>query len=166
MYVDDEFVRKYDKLIADRINRAKVPEDKFDEVRAEIYRRILSSDNYDPEKGAVSTWVHMICRSVISNMARKQAASRDALDHATDLGVARNKIGREDAGELSDELKRIFEVTNLSIRDINIVKDVHLNGYTMLEAAEKYRMKYYAVQKVVSRALKALRNAVKTEETK
>lgn len=158
MQIDDEFVKEYDGLICDRIAKSKINQDLFDEVRALVYRRILESDNYDPDKGALSTWIYMICRSVISNTYKKHQASKDALDqNCVDLEAAKNRIGDEDAGDPADELSRIFKATNVSTRDKNITRDVYLDGYTALEVAQKYRMTHHAVQKVLVRTLKALR---------
>lgn len=159
MYVDDEFVKQYDDLIWERIQHAGFRDEMALEARAAIYVRILNSDNYDPEKGAVSTWIYMICRSVISNMKIKKP---DALDcTVVTIDRIKNKIGKEDVdfNSLGPMVNQLLGKAGLSRRDKELIRDHHLNGYTILEAAEKHRMTYEAAKKAIVRALKQLREA-------
>ena len=161
MYIDDKFVKQYDSLITDRISKAKIHGEFFDQVKAKVYERILVSNSYDPEKGKVSTWLWNICRSVISNEVARRSRSQDVLDHPLlDINGVGSIIGKEDAGEESDELERIFNASGLSKQSIRILKKHHIEGLSMPEVAEQEDMEQRAVEQVIYRAMKTLRESV------
>jgi len=158
MDINDEFVRQYDQLISSHLQRAGLTGESFDDIKAKVYERILTSDNYDPDKGKISTWLWYVVRSVIRNEGKRKSRSKDALDHETvDLDSIHNIIGPEDAGTAGDELDRVFRQAPLSVRDKRMVKDYHLEEYTMAELAERYNLSLRATEQVIYRAMKALR---------
>ena len=158
MYIDNDFVQKYDHLIKSRLDAANLTIDQFDNFKSKIYERILESDNYDPNRGALTTWLYNICRSVISNELKKEGRSQDALDQEVlDLDSIHNKIGPEDAGDPRDEIDRLFKSITVSPRDEEIMRAVHLQGATPEEIAQEYELKITAVYKILARTMKALR---------
>ncbi len=161
MYIDDEFVKKYDGLVKDRIERSGIRGETFDHIRSKVWERVMASESYDETRGKISTWLWQITRSVISNETKKMSRSQDALDHAAlDLDDVHNRIGDEDAGDINDEITRMFDGANLSQRDQSIMRDHHLSGYSSKEIESKYGMEQRAVEQVIYRAMKALRQSV------
>ena len=165
MYMDKEFVKKYDGLITSKINKAGIFGDQFDHIRAKVYERILASNSYDPNKGKITTWLWQVCRSVIANEVKKHSRSQDAMDHQPlQLDDANNIIGQEDAGTALDEIDRIMGAAiGISHRDKEIVKMSYLQNSSTVDIAEKYDMEQRAVEQVIYRAMKALRQAVKDD---
>ena len=148
MNIDDEFFKKYSHLIADRVHKEGVPKHEVDEYVGLVYERLLSNFSYDPERGKLTTWLGWVVKSVVSNERKRQGRSQDALDHAVGLEAAN-----------TDELERVFTAAGLSDRDERVVRDFHLEGYSAIEIARKRDMSVHAVQKVLVRAMKALRDA-------
>jgi RNA polymerase sigma factor (sigma-70 family) len=157
--IDDEFFKKYSHLIADRVHKEGVPKHEVDEYVGLVYERLLSNFSYDPERGKLTTWLGWVVKSVVSNERKRQGRSQDALDHSVGLEAANTVIGAEDAGTVRDELERVFAAAGLSDRDERIVRDFHLEGYSAIEIARKRDMGVHAVQKILVRAMKALRDA-------
>lgn len=163
MQIDNSFVKKYDALINDRLDKAGLTGDMFDTVKSRIWERVMTSDSYDPDKGKISTWLWNICRSVISNEKKKASRSQDVLDHGELLSLdqAQVFIGSEDAGTAEDELARVFRrASSISQRDKEIVKDHYLKQMTVPEVVDKYGMEKRAVEQVIYRAMQALRKSV------
>lgn len=160
MKVDNDFVKQYGPLIRDRIRAQRVvPEEDVSDMESLVYIRLTSHPSYDSHRGPFTTWLGWVVKSVVSNEVKKKVRSTDALDHAVDLQAAANVIGAEDAGTAKDELTRIFKAAELTRRDEGIIRDIHLEGYTYEEAAERAGMTLEAVKKVVYRAMSALRSA-------
>ena len=147
MDIDNEFIKKYGKLIRSRLKAEGVRKQDRGDYETLVYERLLSNFTYDEERGTFTTWLGWVVKSVVSNQRKKESRSQDALDHAVDLDAASNVIGVEDAGTVQDELDRLFEAADLSQRDENLMKDIHLRGYTYEEAAERYDMSLEAVKK-------------------
>lgn len=165
MNIDDSFVKKYDGLIHDRIEKAKLPPSVYDDIKGKVYERIMTSNSYDPQKGKVSTWVWNICRSVISNEVKKHGRSKDALDyHPMSLEDASNIIGNEDAGTAEDEIIRIMEGADVLPRDKQIMVDYHLHGASTDHLSQQHNLSVRAVEQILYRTLKALRSYVSTEQ--
>ena len=81
MQIDDQFIKEYDNLIWSTIREKVRGMDTQSDVHSDIIIRLIeSSEGYDEEKGAVSTWVVWICRSVISNYFLTKARKHDMLD--------------------------------------------------------------------------------------
>ena len=161
MYIDDNFVKEYDGLITKKIARSGISGELFDHIKVKIYERIMASDSFDPKKGKMSTWLWSICRSVISNEVKKHGRSQGVMDHQPlQLEDANNVIGQEDAGTAADELNRLIKKADLSERDEAILRDSHLRAITSQEIAANYGMERRAVEQVLYRAMKALRQAV------
>jgi len=160
MDINDDFVRQYDGLITSNLQRAGVRGERFDELKAKVYERILTSDNYNPDKGKMTTWLWYIIRSVIRNEGKKLSRSKDALDQVTvDLDSASSVIGPEDAGTAGDELRRLFQKAQISPRDKQMVERYHLEEYTMRELAVMYSIPLRTTEQIIYRAMKALRQA-------
>lgn len=158
MQVDEKFVKQYDALIRKRIESAKVPMDIKEDLVGLVYERILTSNNYNPEKGKITTWLWHICNSVISNEVKKHKRSQDVLDVGkVSLEAASQVIGQEDAGTTRDELERVFDATDLSHRDKAIVKLHYIQGLTTDELAVRYDVGKRAIEQIIFRAMKALR---------
>ena len=165
MYITEEFVKQYEPMVHARVHsrlkkKGLVNTDLLETIPPLVWERVLKSDNYDTSKGALSTWLYYIIESVISNEIKKKAVSQDALDHSLPLEVANNVIGVEDAGDAKDELTRVFAAAELTRRDEGIMRDIHLEGYTYEETADRHGMGLEAVKKVAYRAMKALRDTV------
>ena len=158
MRIDDNFIKEYDGLIIKRLSIAGIYGERQEDMKSKVYERILSSDNYDPEKGELSTWLWQVVRSVLSNEFKKQRRSKDIMDndHLTleEIGAT---IGPEDAGTISDELTRIFAETNISERDESMMRDYYLNNCSLEDLVRLYDMKDRAVEQVIYRSLKTLR---------
>lgn len=158
MHIDNKFVKKYDGLIKDRLNRLGVRGEEFDEIREKIYERILSSDSYDPLRGKISTWLWQVIRSVVSNERKKASRSTDALDHdLLSLDEATHFVGPEDAGTARDEIFRLIEAADIVPRDKKMFLDFHLNGYTSKDLARRHKMNQRTVEQILFRTMKALR---------
>jgi RNA polymerase sigma factor (sigma-70 family) len=158
MHIDEKFVKKYDGLIKDRLDRMGITGDAFDEIRAKVYERILTSDSYDPMRGKISTWLWQVIRSVVSNERKKASRSKDALDHdLLSLDEATHIIGPEDAGEARDEIHRLIDAADIVPRDKRIFLDFHLNGYTSKDLALKHDMNQRTVEQIIFRTMQALR---------
>ena len=158
MDIDDEFVKKYDGLVTKLVKQSRFSGEDFDRLKAAVWIRVIQSNNYNPDKGKVSTWLWYVGRSAIGNELKLMNRSQDALDHSSlTLEAASNVIGSEDAGTDRDELDRLFASSTVSQRDESIVKDIPLRGMTYEEAAEKHGLNFQAVKKVVFRTMKALR---------
>ena len=164
MHIDDKFIKQYDSLVVKLVKKARVHGDDFDRIKAAVWLRVMESDNYDESKGKISTWLWFVGRSAIGNELKKMSRSQDALDHI-DLSLedVSNVIGDEDAGTNLDELDRIFNSSGVSERDERIVKDIYLREMTYAEAAISNGIELEAVKKVMYRAMKALREAVKPQ---
>ena len=158
MKIDSKFIKEYGRLIRSRLRANGVKSYELDDYESLVYTRLLSHFSYDEKRGPFTTWLGWVVRSVVSNERKKEGNSTDALDHASDLSAAVNVIGDEDAGTAMDELARVFKASDLSERDKRLVKDIHIEGYTYKEAAERFGMSLEAVSKVVSRAMAALRS--------
>lgn len=164
MDIDNKFVEEYDGLIIERINRLKVDPEMHDHMKAKIYERILTANSYDPDKGKLSTWLWNVCRSVIANEEKKHARSTDVLDHQPiQLDDANNIIGEEDAGSAADMLDGIIAGVNLSERNERILRASQLEDYSSTEIADNEGMEIRAVQQVIYRAMKALRDSVRDD---
>jgi len=160
MDIDDEFVRQYDSLIASNLKRAGATGDRFNDLKSKVYERILTSDNYDADKGKITTWLWYITRSVIRNEGKKASRSKDALDQElVDLDSASSVIGYEDACTAGDELARLFRKAQISPRDKEMVERYHLEEYTMKELAVMYSIPLRTTEQIIYRAMKALRLA-------
>ena len=157
--VDNEFIKKYDKLIKHMLVKLGVDSQDIHDMSVLVYERLMSHWTYNEERGSFNTWLGYVVRSVVSNHRQKKARSHDALDHSLPLEVASNVIGDEDAGDAKDELTRIFEAAELTRRDEGIMRDIYLEGHTYEEAADRHGMGLEAVKSVVYRAMKALRLA-------
>lgn len=158
MYIDNKFVSKYDGLINDRIKKASLPPQLHDTIKAKIYERILSSNNYDPNKSKLTTWLWKICASVISNEKVNLSRSKDIMDHEyLSIDQVTNLIGQEDAGDTLDEIDRIFKATVLSSRDKKIVRMYYLEEWTAKELSLMFGLEVRNVEKIIERAMKALR---------
>lgn len=82
----EELVEQYDEFISGsiyKVSRGRVrPEDKAD-LKQAVYARVLETDalaKYDPAKGAFSTYLYWILRSVVVNQFARNA--RNPLNHA------------------------------------------------------------------------------------
>jgi len=168
MDIDNEFVEKYRGLVRDRIAAHKIYDLELrDLIESRVWERVIGSNGYDPKKGAISTWLYNICRSVVSHELARKARSTDLLDQADNLSLdeAKHYIGEEDAGTPADELDRIFKkTTSVSKRDRKMLKLAHLEGYTHKEIADKFDVSEAAVQKATHRALLALQATAQAEE--
>lgn len=166
MYIDDSFVQKYDALITDRLikNGLGRNSELFDEIKGKVYERILRSNNFDPKKGSISTWLWNICRSVISNELKRKRRSQDAMDHdPADIDELTHFVGQDDAGTAKDEVDRVLRNSGLSQRDQSIVKSYWLDEMQISEVADKYSLEQRAAEQVIFRAMKALRKSVQED---
>lgn len=158
MYIDNKFVEKYDGMITHCLNKAGVRGDRFDDIKSKVYERIIEAENYDESKGKISTWLWYVIRSVISNEKKRASRSKDALDQeSVSIKEAEWVVGVEDAGTAEDELNRLFRGAPISKRDESILKDFYLEDYSAQECADRYNMEVRAVQQVIYRSMKALR---------
>ena len=158
MNIDNDFVKQYARLVMDRITRRTHHDpDLTDTCYAKVWERVMQSDNYDEDKGAVSTWLYYIVESVVSNEQKKRARSKDALDHAVDLDAGNNVIGAEDAGTAEDELTRLFRNAQVSPQHMRIFKSYHLEDMSRREIAVRYGLPEETVKSILARTMKTLR---------
>lgn len=168
MDITDDFVDQYSNMVNARVHaRLKREPDLYDAdlepvITSAVWERVLRTDNYDEDKGAVSTWLFYIIESVISNEIKKYKRSEDALDnYAQPLETAHNVIGAEDAGTAGDELTRLLDHAmrqNLvHARDVRILKDKHLGGYTAEELAKRYDLEVSTIYSILRDTMQALR---------
>ena len=158
MKIDNKFIEEYDGLIIERLVTAGLYGERQDNMKSKVYERILRSENYDPEKGELSTWLWQVVRSVLSNEFRKKRDSKDAMDNqCLTIEETGAIIGHEDAGTAADELDRIFEEAQLSERDESMMRDFYLDNCSREDLERIYGMKDRAVEQVIYRSMKKLR---------
>ena len=81
--IDDTFVRQYQGLIARQIAKTGVTDwGELNDIMSDVFIRITENNNYDESKGAVTTWLTYVTRSVLGNHFRKKV--QDPLLNATD----------------------------------------------------------------------------------
>ena len=158
MRIDNKFIEEYDGLIKKRLAASGLYGERQDNMKSKVYERVLRSESYDPKRGELSTWLWQIVRSVISNETKKEQRSKDVMDNEClqfeSIGAI---IGQESAGSPADELTRIFEDSKLSTRDESMVRDYYLNNCSLKDLGRLYKMKSRAVEQVIYRAMKTLR---------
>ena len=158
MKIDNKFIEEYDGLIIERLVTAGLYGERQDNMKSKVYERILRSENYDPEKGELSTWLWQVVRSVLSNEFRKKRDSKDVMDNkCLTIEETGAIIGHEDAGTAADELDRIFEEAQLSERDESMMRDFYLDNCSRKDLERIYGMKDRAVEQVIYRSMKKLR---------
>ena len=162
LIIDNDFITKYEGIIKSSVRKMGFKGDDFDEVYSKVIERLLTHNNYDKEKGAVSTWLHLVIGSVGSNYRVGKERSKDALDQAgnVDIESIKSHIGREDAGYAQDEVTRIMQRLPISLRDRLIFLAVNVSQLSHREAGELFELSESAVSKVCSRVMKVARESI------
>lgn len=164
MNIDTEFVKQYDGMITHILLRAGARGERFDTIKSKVYERLLGSENYDPTKGKISTWLWYVVRSVIRNETKLQHRSKDALDQeCAPIEEAYNVVGHEDAGTAGDEIDRMLRRAPISQRDREIFEKFHLEAYRAKELARDYDLSLRTVEQILYRVMQTLRSMA--EET-
>jgi len=130
----------------------------FEDVLHEVYRKILVSNAgtkpWDPAKSSFGHYVHMVCRSALSNYHRKVArvATKEqvgiytrkadgtwAPTDAREAGVAKPGTGRDAALDPAEDLKRYMAASPMGKRPEALLAQRLLPlvqaGYTLKDAA-------------------------------
>ena len=158
MRIDNKFIEEWDGLISKRLMAAGLYGERKENMKSKVYERVLRSESYDPERGELSTWLWQVVRSVISNEFKKMRNSKDVMDNeCLTIEETGAIIGHEDAGTAADEIERIFDEAQLSERDESMMRDFYLDNCNLKDLEKLYDMKDRAVEQVIYRSMKTLR---------
>ena len=82
--IDDNFIKQFTPFIEKRLAAMKVIQyygdlTTVDDIVQEVFTKAIErQDKYDPEKGAITTWLSLLTNDVVSELKRK---TRDAMTH-------------------------------------------------------------------------------------
>lgn len=168
-----DFLERNPRLVhwcAQRVARRILPgfrgslleSDRYQEIVAEFLCYVLEkADNYDPSRGAVTTWLAWQTRAVICKMAREAARNKkvcpgpacESDQFKFDILPAR-EIPQGDF-LLAPILRKA--VNRLPEHYSQAVQMVYLEGYTLAEAAKAVGMRKEAFKERVYAALRKLK---------
>ena len=147
----------YVNLMYDCIRKAGVTdEDVTSDILTITVDRINRTRTYDPERGAVTTWLPWVMRSVISNYFRDQKTSNDAMDQGTvPLDRLTNKM--DERYDFRIEVLHVIQDSRLHNKDKILLYLKWNDGFNLKEISERLGISHDAARQQYSRAVRQLK---------
>jgi RNA polymerase sigma factor (sigma-70 family) len=164
MDIDNKFIKQYRNLIYNLIRKGGIRHrESIDEVFGNTIIRIINHNNYDESKGAISTWLTYVTRSVIYNYLDHHTRSEDALDQAK---VPISSLSNKHSGQLSarQDLKSILKHSQLSDKQKEILYLKYVMGETYHNISIKLNLNFENVRKISFRSMKQLEKEYDQQE--
>lgn len=151
--LSEQIFLDYKPKIYGYINSKGVPFSDRDDLFGEIILKGTAyADAYDSGKCALSTWVYMLCRSVVCNYFKKRRPQLSLPEETpSDFDLAQGVELAEELGELARQLALLpdRERSILVLRFYREMSYAEIAGFMQLTEVN--------VRKIYSRALKKLR---------
>lgn len=130
-----------------------VPLTDRDDVFSEILLKVAAQGNrYDSSKSSLSTWVYIICRSVVIDYYRKRKAEHPLTESMASAFDLENRIEYEaELSELAEQLRTLAD-RERKIIILRMYKDMKFS-----EVARLMELSETNVRVIYSRAIKKLR---------
>jgi RNA polymerase sigma-70 factor (ECF subfamily) len=138
-----------------------------DEVAQEVMISVWNnSDRFDPEKGAMSTWVFAIARNRLIDSVRRTRRPEPDPDDPCWVGDRQSQEPTPERAtvELSRARKLRTALERLPLEQRNVLEALYFDGQSMSELAESSGTPLGTVKTRARLALKALRNHVGESE--
>ena len=164
--ITDSFIKQYEGLIYSEIRAKGIHnQDMIEDIFGNTVIRIMETrDNYNEDKGSISTWLVFQTRSVISNYLKSRRLSEDALDYAVSSPEERElyesvQLHEEDdtdtrASTLAYDL--IYE-SSLDEDDKRLLYDFFVAGFTQAELSKQHNVHYKTIKNRIDKLLEILK---------
>lgn len=163
--IDDKFINQYKNLIYSGIRKRGINnQDMIDDIFGNVIIRIMETkDNYNKDRGSVTTWLTLQIRSVISNYMKYRKRSEDALDRAVllpeDLESIDSMMDEEaevDVGSAGLAYDMIYE-SSLNSETKRLLYDHYIQGFAISELCKAHRKDYRTIRNMIDSGLDKLR---------
>ena len=147
----------YVDLMYNCIRRAEIHDpDVTSDIMTTVIERIGRTNSYDPERGAITTWLPWVMRSVISNYFRDRAKSTDALDQGVvPLESLSNRM--DTSFDFNKEIIDLIQSSELHKKDKVMMILKWNDGFNLKEIADRFGVSHDSLRQRYSRAIKQLK---------
>ena len=165
--IDDKFLEQYRDLISKYIwSKTLEGREEYDNIYNDVVIKLMESvDKYDPKRGALTTWITWVMRTVVFNYFRDKQV--DALHNA--LPLLDEQIAgydqSQDPADMEDIVDIITKVKDLTPFEKLMLLDYYHFGYTAREVGERRDMSEAAAEVRIHRAKQKLIAQVQGELT-
>ena len=163
--IDKDFLAEYGDMISKYIwSKALEGREEYENLYNDVIIKLLEhKDKYDPDRGAVTTWVTWVMMSVVSHYFRDK--QQDALHNSLPLlpEEIAGYSNSQDPSDQEDILSIISKVRGLSSRERNLLIDFAHLGYSLEELATRDKIPMRTLQTQLNRARAKLIKQVQGE---
>ncbi len=162
----EELVRRHSNLVDSIVSR-KVPPDKVPDVAQDAFLRAFNALGGFQESGCFPAWLRTIAVRTCLDFWRKEYSRNETPFAALDTGrgdwldgiMHEESLSNHDRQEAIEDARELLQygLSRLSPEDRMVITLVHLEEYSVSEAAEMLNMSSVAIKVRAHRARKKLR---------
>lgn len=162
LQIDEAFLSEYSDLISKYIwSKDLEGREEYDNIYNDVIIKLLESkDKYDSKRGAITTWITWVMRTVVFNYFRSKQV--DALHNALPLLEAQTVSRGQDPASKEDLLSILMKA-DLSGAEKTVLRDFHYLGHTLEELSSLYGENLRTIQTRLNRARTRLTAQVQGE---
>ncbi len=159
--INKEFLDEYGDMISKYIwSKDLQGRPEYDDLYNDVIIKLIESkEKYDSSRGAVSTWVTWVMRTVVYNYFRHK--QQDATHNSEMLGLDTES----DPSDHEDVKRIISRAQGLTDYDREVLIGFYHYGYTHSELAERHKVKENTMYQTVHRAKNKLSSEIQGELT-